>query len=269
MATAWAVAVVVAGRARALHFGVPQAVATFFGFAPWIGPSYFVTVVLQLVIVLPAILFFYQRVGALATLLGTLAITVVSEGLFGQVITAGNFVFGGLVHNPGWFYFLIFGPRFVWAVAGGIFISRRWDARPPAKVVALAVAVTAAGFAAVAAVPPNTYGGALEQQMVAYAVDVPLALTLLGLFRYLAPLRGLTAFLGWCGRWSWGIYLGHVLVLEVVFLLGAAPQNGTNLVRGIYWLALFAAGGTLALGADAANRVTGRLVSSLAGARER
>jgi peptidoglycan/LPS O-acetylase OafA/YrhL len=42
----------------------------------------------------------------------------------------------------------------------------------------------------------------------------------------------------WCGTATWGLYLGHVLVHEVVHLLGLGPEFGPTGMRVIYGVVL-------------------------------
>jgi len=72
--------------------------------------------------------------------------------------------------------------------------------------------------------------------------------------------------LAFCGRASWGIYMGHVLVHEILHLAGVAPETGPDVLRVAYAMFLLALGIVLVLGIDRMRRSLVRGGTSL-GAR--
>lgn len=251
MSGAWWAALVLVGRARP---SPSKVLATFAGYAPWIGTSWFVTIILQLVLLFPALRWLFLRVRPIVTLSVTAMICGACAWYTFEIIDLGMKIIGKSVPPPGWYYAWIFVPRTFWNVAGGFFIARYAKGRPGASLVATAAALTIAGVIAVAenATADDALIRGLRRQVLLYLFDVPLAVTLLGAMRALTPLGGLTRFLTWCGLSSWGLYLGHTLVFEVLQALGAAPEAGPQTVRIAYAGFLFACGAVLTVGADRA-----------------
>jgi peptidoglycan/LPS O-acetylase OafA/YrhL len=244
MATAWWAAVLHFQQAQALHVGWPEAVATYAGYAPWIGTSWFITVILQLVVVYPALEAFVDRTGlALSLALGALS-CVVCIWYVWDIVAAGVALLGNNVPPPGWFYFWIFSPRVLWDVIAGIAVARRFQGRPDAITTGSAILLTLVGVFAAERVRAmqDPVMAAVLHQMLGYLRDVPLTVGLLGLFRLLAPLRPLTRVLAWFGLHSWGLYLGHLLVHEVLHMNGVAPETGPTAIRAIYALILLVSG---------------------------
>jgi peptidoglycan/LPS O-acetylase OafA/YrhL len=60
--------------------------------------------------------------------------------------------------------------------------------------------------------------------------------------------------LEWCGRWSWGLYLGHIVVFEAAHMLGKFPENGPTWGRLEFGAFLLWSGAILALTGDALRR---------------
>jgi peptidoglycan/LPS O-acetylase OafA/YrhL len=69
------------------------------------------------------------------------------------------------------------------------------------------------------------------------------------------PLPGFLARpLEWCGRWSWGLYLGHITVFEAAHMYGKFPEAGPLWGRVEYGVFLLLVGAGLALSGDALRR---------------
>ena len=244
----WAFVLRFDGR-DALHLGVQKAAATFAGYAPWIGTSWFVTVVFQLVVVFPALRWLWLRGGARISLALMAALSAVCVWYLWSIVEAGRWLFGNDVPEPGWYYFWIFSPRVFWQVASGVFIARRWGGRPSRRISLAMAAITllsACVAVAVRANPDDPFYAPLKQQTIQYLADVPLAIALLGAFVHVPTPEFVRRSLSWCGTHSWGIYLGHLLVHEVLHLRGIAPETGPELVRALYALFLFVCGAGLA-----------------------
>jgi peptidoglycan/LPS O-acetylase OafA/YrhL len=253
MATAWCAAVVVFDRTKAFHLGVPEALATYVGFAPWMGTSWFIALILQLVLLFPALEWLVRRTGKV---LGPLVLLPLSAWLckwcvwhVWDIVAVGKELLGGSLPEPGWYYAWIFVPRVLWHVLSGVYVARLLGGRPRPRFTALAVALSLVGAYACVAVrdaPDDLFVGPYRQQTIFYLFDVPAAIALLGLFRYLRPQSAVAAFLAWCGAASWGIYLGHMLVHEVLHMANIVPETGPDVIRVAYAVFLFGCGAVLA-----------------------
>jgi peptidoglycan/LPS O-acetylase OafA/YrhL len=187
--------------------------------------------------------------GALPSLVIAAASSFASCWFILQIVTTGKALLGNNVPWPGWYYQWIFAPRVLWDVVAGIFVAHFWRGRVSAKATWVALGLTALGiFAAyVARGGPDEKFGPVREMAVAHIVDVPLSIALLGLFR-MAPLpAGARRFLAFCGVWSWGIYLSHLLVHELVQIAGFRPFMLAQPVRAVYALALLVSGAFLAV----------------------
>lgn len=257
MAAAWWILAEVSGHAPFLKLGPRELTATFIGYAPWIGTSWFVTVILQLVLILPFYRWLAIRAGALPSLVVSGAITSASAYYLWYIVEAGKLIFGEDAPEPGWYYQWIFSPRVLWHVTAGLFVGRLWGGRVGPRATIAFVGITAVGMWLVGFVrggPEDIFVGSLRQQAVQYLVDVPLALALLGLLRW-ARLPGLVMRpLAWCGRFSWGIYLGHLLVHESLHMHHVDPERWGDGGRLVYAAFLLAMGVALAAAGHGARR---------------
>jgi peptidoglycan/LPS O-acetylase OafA/YrhL len=230
---------------RAPRFAQWEVLAAYAGYAPWIGTSWFVFVIIQLVIVFPLLAWSLDLVGAALLVLGTAAICDLCMWDIWQIIALGKRILGD-VPEPGFYYFWIFWPRVLYHVAVGMLVAEWWKGRPSITVTALSLALTVVGFFLARAVMDRSPLGPIREQMVNYLADGPLAVGMLGLFRFLPERLFVTRFLRWCGLYSWGIYIGHLLVHEVFYLIGFAPERATEEARAVYALTLFLLGALLA-----------------------
>jgi surface polysaccharide O-acyltransferase-like enzyme len=251
MTATWWLFVVLSGRARAMDLGLPEAIETALGYAPWIGTSWFVTVVLQLVLLYPALRWAFERLGAEIALPITAATCWVSGMHMVPIILAGKRLLGPHVPEPGFYVIWIFVPRVFWNAAAGYFIARRWGGRPPKAATWLAAALTLLGVLVVASthlMADDATRGPFLRQTLYYLFDVPLTVMLLGVLPALAPFTRLTRFLTWCGLSSWGIYLGHTLVHDLLHTVaGIGLESGPEGLRVLYGVFLFACGAALAV----------------------
>ncbi len=264
MAALFWLAVLVTGEPP-LPIGAPHALLTFFGYSPWIGPSWFVTLVIQLVLVFPALHWVMNRLGPFIALALAVAISMICLYYSLQIADYGLRWLGRNVPPPGWFYDWIFVPRSLSTVVAGMVAGRLWGTKPGPRVTLAAVAVSLFAETAVWLARPEEFiVGTLRKLMVMQLWDVPVALSVLGFFANV-PLPALVARpLEWCGRWSWGLYLGHVVVFEVAHMLKKFPESGLTAERVLYGAFLLFSGAVLALSGNALRR-RGR--AALAGVR--
>lgn len=237
-----------------MTLGWPQVIITFLGSAGWVGTTWFVTIILQFILLMPVL----RRVPSglwSIPVLGVAALSTWAATVFMlEVITAGKVVFGNNVQDM-YYYWAIF-PRALWHVTAGIFIARWWHARVDLVAMGLALAVTVAGAVYLTLERPVFWDtpARLQQLALLHLLDVSLAIALLGLARWL-PLPGIVQrALAWCGRWSWGIYLAHLLLHEVARIAGFDPTLYSHFVRAFYAVLLFGFGALLAVGVQRATR---------------
>lgn len=259
LALAWWCAAWKTGTLARLRLDAGDALLTALGCSPWIGTSWFVTLILMLVLLYPALRLTLTRGWAPFTLLLSAAACAASIYYLWNIVVAGKELFGGKVPEPGWYYDWIFPPRSFWDVLSGAFVARRWRGRISQRVTIIAVLITIAGWVLAHVArgdPGDIFLGPLREQAVTYLNDVPLAIALLGIFRWLALPSVARRALAWLGKSSWGIYMGHLLVHEVVHMAGRAPETEDELVRGVYALVLLGSGSSLTvLGSALEDRV--------------
>ncbi len=231
-----------------LTLGVPQAIVSLFGYAPWIGTSWFVAIILQYVLLFPLVRRVTVRVPPALSLIVSAAAAFASCWFLLQIVVAGKALLGDNVPWPGWYYQWIFPPRVLWNVVAGVLVARFWQGRVSRRATLVAAALTVLGaFVGVFARESHDKLGPVREMAVAHLVDVPLSIALLGFFRW-TPLPGFVRnFLTWCGLRSWGIYLGHLLIHELVMIAGYTPFAASQSVRAAYAVLLFAGGAALAV----------------------
>ncbi len=253
MAAAWWTIVLLEGFPKVAHLGTREFIATFLGYAPWIGTSWFVTVIIQLTLILPFYRWLAVRVGALPSLIVSAAASSLTAFYLWEITEVGRSIFGNDAPHPGWFYQWIFPPRLIWHVTAGMFLVRLWGVRLGRNATLALVGITLVGFVLTGVArgaPEDNFMGTLRQQAVQCLLDVPLALALLGLLQWKPPGGGVGRFLAWCGRWSWGLYLGHLFVYDTALLAGFDPGNWGNPDRVMYGLILLASGSAIAVSVD-------------------
>ena len=260
MALAWWCAVVVLDRGRDLEVGWREALLTFLGYSPWAGPTWFITLVLQLVVCFPAIRWLATRLGPFISLPIAAALCIWSTRHVWDIVEFGRQHVSANVYPPGFFYYWIFTPRVVWNVVAGIYIARYWRSRPGLTATLAASVIWVVGLVLLTHLPvagEEFFVGPVRHQAFENLLDVALTVALLGLLVPFERWQGhaLLRFVGFCGRASWGIYIGHVLVYELFGLAGAAPQTGPEAVRVAYAALLLSAGIVLAVAFERIRRV--------------
>lgn len=236
----------------AVRLSWPLAIASFLGYAPCIGETWFVTMILVYILVFPAL----RRAVTVLTWPVSLAIAGAVTWWTGykmfDIVDVGKALLGDNIQWPGWYYHWVFAPRALFNVVAGIFVARFWKGRLSLGVTLLAVGATLLGEYASVLVfgDPLDPIGPIRELAVIQVVDVPLALALLGLLRWVPLPNFLRRFLGWCGLWSWGIYLGHMLVHEIEDVAGYHPAALPTWSRAVYVVFLFFTGVPLAIVAD-------------------
>jgi surface polysaccharide O-acyltransferase-like enzyme len=228
----------------------PDVVATFLGFAPWIGTSWFVTLIVQLVLFFPLLRRVVDGSPAWLSLLAAALLSSWCVWHTWTVVAWGREIFGDNVAEPGWYYLWIFVPRVLVHVVAGMLLGRVFGGRPSLRVTGLALALAATGpflLAALDTLPDAAYVGPLRAQVVVYLLDVPLTVGLLGLLQHLPLPRLLGEPLSLAGRWSWGLYLGHLWVHEALHLGGIEFELSSQRIRAQYALILLILGALVAI----------------------
>jgi peptidoglycan/LPS O-acetylase OafA/YrhL len=243
----WWLAVLILGEpVGATEFDGLDVALSFFGYAPWVGTAWFVTIILQYVLLFPGLRWVTERVPAGVCLAAGAVSTLASIYSTLHLVELGTRLFGSNVPPPGWYYSWIFFPRALWNVTVGIYVARWWQGRVSKSATAVAAVLTVTGIVAVEAIGQGgDFLAPLRAGTVAHVVDVPLAVTLLGLLRWVALPAPVRRFLAWCGVRSWGLYLGHLLVHEIVQLGGYFFSVQEQSIRIIYGVFLLAGGVTV------------------------
>ncbi len=242
------------GFARFAGFGLREVALTFMGYAPWIGTSWFVTVIFQLLLWLPAWRFIAIRMRLIPALALSGAVTFGCVYYLWEIVDVGRDIFGTDAPEPCWYYQWIFSPRVLWHVTVGLFVARLWGCRIEPRLMAIFAVATVAGLGLMQVARGDAadfFLGSLREQGVQYLVDAPLALALLGLFRWLS-LSGIAGrALTYLGKSSWGIYLAHLWVHEAFHAFGLRIEETPNSLRVIYAIILFVSGTAITAAASA------------------
>jgi len=215
---------------RSLSTGLMTAI----GYMPWIGTGWFVTLILELVLLFPLLRLCVERLGGTPSLLAALVILVVSHLYSLEVIGFMRVLLRDSAPVSGFFvfyYLWIFAPARFFALIAGMLIARRTEPFSWGATFLAALALT--GGAAL-----QTWGSANPHAHAAVqaAMDVPLTILLLSLIPAVRAWQPAAAALAWCGTASWGLYLGQLLVHTSVRLFGfhseiaPAPQRWAYVV---------------------------------------
>jgi len=197
------------------------------GYMPEIGTSWFVTVIIQLVIVFPLLHVAARRIGStVVCLLGLVSFVV-----------AGLYAFN-LFLRLGQYGYYIFAPRLLGHVAFGIWlapfvVSLGWRAAAVAAVpIALCIMVDAGAFG----------GGRLTHFYARNLEPLPLTIVLLALMPPFARVPGAASVLGWLGQSSYGIYIGQMLTHNALVYHYGPPSPHGDLNPWLATLLLLAGG---------------------------
>jgi peptidoglycan/LPS O-acetylase OafA/YrhL len=204
-------------------------VATFLGYMPWIGAGWFVTLVVELVLLFPFIYWGFTMLGPIASTAIALASTLLSHRFPLHVIGFSQTL---LLHSAPFepfFYWWIFPPAYLWHLCAGMILARRWRAGS-GRLAGLSLAL----FAAATVVHQRWPEAPLLRTGLPALADVPLTVLLLYALARVAPRSCVDRALTWLGLNSWGVYLGHLVVLNWFWLLEYEPQEGPIAGRVLY-----------------------------------
>jgi len=200
------------------------------GYLLYVGTGWFVTMILQLVVLFPAFEWVRRRFGMRVLLPVGLAVTAV-------ITWYSLALLGFFSRTPGgWFNFYVFSPRFFGHVAFGMLLAEHRKQLGPA--VGLLAAAVLAGCAA-ADVAGIGYPWSQELSWIGV---LALTVVLLTSLRYVSAVPLLAPALVWLGQSSYGIYLGQLLTHNFfVYRLGIpGVLDGMN--RWLYTAILLAGG---------------------------
>ncbi len=209
------------------------AVALALGYLPWVGIGWFVTLVVELVIVFPFVRWAAVRFGTRLTAGVGIVVLAASHVYWEALVTSMATL---LLHTaPMWeFYVWIFWPAYLFAVTCGVMIARG-EIRLGTEVGAISATLVAIGWLILG----ERLLDPIVQQIVRSLLDVPLTLALLVAMTALGRWRALAGFLERCGVTSWGLYLGQLLVHNFVHFF-VVPGQSPWAYRWAYFVVLFA-----------------------------
>jgi hypothetical protein len=221
-----------------------KAAAALLGYIPWAGTTWFIVIVLQWVLFFPLAHRIYQRWGSahslwLAALSSSFCVLRVWD-----IVDAGTWLLGSDVPQPAWYYPWIFAPRVAWPVVAGMFLAktRLHTNRVVVGASLLLMLLEPAFIRMVGVAPEAPFTGNLREQLITQFLDVPLAIVILGFFQIVRLPSAIASLLERAGATSWGLYLGHTLLFELVHLSGRAPEEENVALRALYALALLGTG---------------------------
>ncbi len=229
-------------------------VASLLGYLPWIGTAWFVTLVLELVVVFPLLHAAVEHLGARASLALTLVALALYHRYMLETLDFMRWLLHGSVSHNDLYYLWIFPPAWFFSVTCGIVLARQ-GLRVGARGSTLCVALVAASAAANAA-------GVLGPRALhaAYSLSDP-ALTwlLLATIPRVRRWPGAARALAWLGMSSWGLYVGQMLLHDACGGFGYVPGEMGARTRWAYFAALLAGSTILVVLGSASRNLAGRL----------
>jgi peptidoglycan/LPS O-acetylase OafA/YrhL len=206
------------------------------GYLAEVGTGWFITMIIQLVLVFPLLHAAARRWGPLPLLVVGVAVTVACAALQYRLMAAMR----GFGPVPGelrqeFLNYYVFAPRFLAHVALGVLLA------PFIRRLGLGAGAAAlAAFLVCVAMARGALGPGLVRAGDALT-GLPLTAVLLAAFNALPRVPLATPALAWLGRSSYGLYVGQLLTHNAfVFALGVQLYGTLNL--WLYTLALLAGG---------------------------
>jgi peptidoglycan/LPS O-acetylase OafA/YrhL len=187
------------------HVGADALAWSLAGYAPWIQTSWFVTAILQIIVLFPLLRLALQALGKTTCL--TAALLVMGSAQT-YALPLNAWLRGLLPHDDvamGFYAFWIFVPHYFWLVLFGMSFSSivGWVA-PKCALLALAAFVAAGLVESLVVTPSAIFRIAMS------VADAGRAVLLLGAAALVAPIARLAAPLAWLGRNSWEVYVGQM-----------------------------------------------------------
>ena len=212
-------------------------VAHALGYIPQVGTGWFVTLIVQLVVLVPLLRWLLLRAGTGPAVVLAAAIHVVCQLRILDVVDIVRALLHDSAHVSGFFVFYyswIFAPARLLLVLVGMLLARHGMRTSP-RLLLVAAGAWTTGYLLYAQLED-----VLQRNLVLSLMDLPL--TLLWLAAARAVSRRVGAALAWLGRESWGVYLGQLLVHTSFGLFGYHLMTPSVAIRFAYVGALFAGG---------------------------
>lgn len=227
----WAVRLVLSTQPPRLHWLLPHALA----YIPQIGTGWFVTLIVQLVLLFPGLRWLVKRLGHVRALIASGILTVSCHLLTFDIVDWVRALLNDSAHVSGFFslyYMWIFAPTYTLQVVAGIVIARHkltWPARWGL--------ISGLAWLAVCFVHASRWLPSLPQNALLAVSDCALAVALITACKHVATLR-LAGPLRWIGRASWGMYLGQLVVHTSAPVFGFRIPGITTTQRFGYFFVL-------------------------------
>jgi peptidoglycan/LPS O-acetylase OafA/YrhL len=172
----------------------------------WVDTGWFVTLLVQLLVVFPFLHFAARRLGDLPVL--AFGLVCLLATITWRFWLLGPLGYGGL---------LVFAPRMFAHLTFGMLLAHHLDWLTPRTALA-ALALVVPGWL--------VHGGVIAPALgehAAWLLDLPLTVVLLVAMEPLARRPWIARPLAWLGVHSWGLYLGQILVIAAIaFPMGRA-----------------------------------------------
>jgi len=182
------------------------------GYAPWIQTSWFVTAILQIVIVFPLLRWAYRRLGATSAVVSGFVMLAAVQA---YALELNAWLRGFLPYYDralGFYALWLFVPGYFWFVLCGMSFAHRVSA------ITLAWTMAALVIAAVAAIVASVGADASAISRVAMAAADPArTVILLAAATAVARITIASAPLAWLGRNSWEIYVGQMAIHSLAY----------------------------------------------------
>jgi peptidoglycan/LPS O-acetylase OafA/YrhL len=236
----------------------PWLIAHGLAYIPQVGTGWFVTLIVQLVLLFPLLHWVVARLGWIVALSGSLALSVFCHVHTFGVIDVMRALLRDSAHVHGFFVFYyewIFAPlSFLPVVAGIVMAQRRmaWSRRW--SVGALVVWVLGSIARDKLDVDP------LLKNALLAALDIPCTMLLLDVMRSAARLPGMER-LRWIGQASWGMYLGQLVVHTTAAAFGFKVDRLPAAQRWLYFAGLCCGAIVWVLAGRALRELAGRLLA--------
>ena len=209
------------------------------GHLPQIGTGWFITLIVQLVLLFPLLVLVQRGLGAALSCGAGIAVLVACHlhaftvlgwmrGVLLDVPLEGLFVF-----YPFW----IFAPASFFSLLAGMALARRGMRVSRAGLLACALSLLAGHY-----VQRTQLEDPLARNALAALLDLPLAILGLAALRSAAWPAPCVRALEWVGRASWGMYLGQLLVHNALVEAWPRLLGDSSAAHWLYFLCLLAGG---------------------------
>jgi peptidoglycan/LPS O-acetylase OafA/YrhL len=235
--------------------GVAVLAASLLSYAPWIQTSWFVAVILQLILVFPLLALLSRKLGPIPVTVAALGILIAAQS---HAIGLNVWLHDRLPYSDaavGFYPFWLFIPHYFWLVLCGTQMTK-WAISPSIRDLLIALTV----FVIAGVVEPLVTTPSALLRVAASIADPARTVLLLGASVIVAraelPRRALT----WLGKNSWEIYVGQMAVHSLAY--PAWERSGGPFEHRIeYTLVLMIGGIGFAIAMIAARQLKGRAVS--------